>query len=265
MKRALTGVFFAKSNRTVALMAPTPRPLVAFHEVGRSFGSVEALAPCDLAVPRGEFVSVIGPSGCGKSTLLRLASQLDVPSTGSIEFATDSVGYVFQEPTLMPWRNVRLNVSLLAELHRLSRRETAERVDAALDVVGLTDFAEHLPHQLSGGMKMRASLARSLVLNPEVFLFDEPFGALDEITRGRLNLVLQDLFLTHSFAGLFVTHSVEEAVFLANRVVVMSARPGRIVDEFTVPFEFPRTLDLRYQPDFATLAGRVAKALEKAS
>jgi len=246
-------------------MAPAPRPLVAFHEVGRSFGSVEALAPCDLAVPRGEFVSIIGPSGCGKSTLLRLASRLDAPTTGSIEFATDSVGYVFQDATLMPWRSVRRNVSLLAELNRMPRGEITERVDAALEVVGLVDFAGHLPHQLSGGMKMRTSLARSLVLNPEVFLFDEPFGALDEITRGRLNLVLQDLFITHRFAGLFVTHSVEEAVFLANRVVVMSSRPGRIVEEFEVPFEHPRSLDLRYQPDFATLAGRVAKALEDAS
>lgn len=231
--------------------------------MGRTFGSVEALSPCDLSVSRGEFVSLIGPSGCGKSTLLRLASKLDKPSTGSVEFATDSVGYVFQEATLMPWRTVRRNVGLLAELGRLGL-STAD-IDAALATVGLTDFADHLPHQLSGGMKMRASLARSLVLNPEVFLFDEPFGALDEITRGRLNLVLQKLFMTHRFAGLFVTHSVEEAVFLSTRVVVMSARPGRIVDEFEVPFDFPRTLDLRYEPDFADFAGKIARSLEAAS
>ncbi|MGY4709170.1 ABC transporter ATP-binding protein [Mycolicibacterium sp. CBM1] len=246
-------------------MPNAPRPLVEFYRVSRTFGSVEALAPCDLAVERGEFVSVIGPSGCGKSTLLRLASKLDEPSSGSVEFATDSIGYVFQDATLMPWRTVRRNVGLLAELQGRSRAQIADEVDAALATVGLTEFADHLPRQLSGGMKMRASLARSLVLKPEVFLFDEPFGALDEITRGRLNLVLQGLFLEHSFAGLFITHSVEEAVFLSTRVVVMSARPGRIVDEFTVPFELPRGLELRYQPEFAELAGRVAKALAEAS
>lgn len=246
-------------------MPSTPRPLVAFHQVGRTFDSVEAVAPCDLSVARGEFVSIIGPSGCGKSTLLRLASGLDKPTTGDIEFATDSVGYVFQDATLMPWRTVRRNVSLMAELQGMSRARTQEAVDQALATVDLTDFGEHLPHQLSGGMRMRASLARSLVLDPEVFLFDEPFGALDEITRGRLNLVLIDLFLTGSFAGLFVTHSVEEAVFLSTRVVVMGARPGRIVEEFEVPFDFPRSLDLRYTPEFAELSGKVAKALEAVS
>ncbi len=246
-------------------MPEAPRPLVAFHAVGRSFDAVDALAPCDLRVPRGEFVSIIGPSGCGKSTLLRLASGLDRPTVGSIEFATDSIGYVFQDATLMPWRSVRDNVGLLAELHGRPKHVVRAAVDGALETVGLTDFAEHLPHQLSGGMKMRTSLARSLVLDPEIFLFDEPFGALDEFTRARLNLVLQDLFLEHRFAGLFVTHSVEEAVFLANRVVVMSARPGRIVEEVEVPFEFPRALDLRYEPEFAACAGHVAKALEAAS
>lgn len=246
-------------------MATTPRPLVDFRRVGRTYGSVEALTPCDLSVHRGELISIIGPSGCGKSTLLRLASNLDQPTTGSVEFATDSVGYVFQDATLMPWRSVRRNVALLAELTGMGRTRTRQAVDEALATVGLTDFADHLPGQLSGGMKMRASLARSLVLKPEVFLFDEPFGALDEITRGRLNLVLMDLFLEHRFAGLFVTHSVEEAVFLSTRVVVMSARPGRIVEEFPVPFDFPRSLDLRYTAEFAELSGRVAKSLEAAS
>ncbi|MEQ6901296.1 ABC transporter ATP-binding protein [Nocardioides sp. YIM 152588] len=243
----------------------TKRPLVAFKGVGRTFGEVEALAPCDLAVDRGEFVSIVGPSGCGKSTLLRLASNLDQPTAGGIEFATDSIGYVFQDATLMPWRNVRRNVGLLAELSGMSKARTREAVDEALATVGLSDFDDHLPRQLSGGMKMRASLARSLVLKPEVFLFDEPFGALDEITRGRLNLVLQDLFLAERFAGLFVTHSVEEAVFLSTHVVVMSARPGRIVAEYDIPFDFPRSLDLRYTAEFAELAGAVAKSLEEAS
>ena len=265
MKGVLTRANRPCGALTVRLMPTAPRPLVAFQGVGKSYDSTEALAPCDLTVGRREFVSIIGPSGCGKSTLLRLASQLDQPTTGTIEFATDSVGYVFQDATLMPWRDVRRNVGLLAELQGMQKDKRHEAVDNALEIVGLTDFAEHLPHQLSGGMKMRASLARSLVMDPEVFLFDEPFGALDEITRGRLNLVLQDLFLSRSFAGLFVTHSVEEAVFLANRVVVMSAHPGRIVEEFEVPFPFPRDLDLRYQPEFAELAGIVAKSLEAAS
>lgn len=246
-------------------MSHATHPLVSFRGVGRTFGSVEALAPCDLAVGRGEFVSIIGPSGCGKSTLLRLASRLDQPTAGAIDFTTDSVGYVFQDATLMPWRTVAGNVGLLSELAGLGKARTAASVTDALATVGLTDFADHLPRQLSGGMKMRASLARSLVMKPEVFLFDEPFGALDEITRGRLQLVLQDLFLEHRFAGLFVTHSVEEAVFLSNRVVVMSARPGRIVEEFAIGFDFPRTPDLKYAPEFADLAGKVAKALEAAS
>jgi NitT/TauT family transport system ATP-binding protein len=241
------------------------RPLVAFDRVGRTFGAVEALSPCDLSVDRGEFVSIIGPSGCGKSTLLRLASGLDKPTTGSVRYATDSIGYVFQDATLMPWRSVRRNAELLGRLAGMSRSTVAAAAADALAVVGLTDFADHLPHQLSGGMRMRTSIARSLVMNPEVFLFDEPFGALDEITRGRLNLVLLGLFRERRFAGLMVTHSVEEAVFLSTRVVVMSARPGRIVAEFEVPFGLDRSLDLRYTPDFAELAGRVAAALEAVS
>ena len=238
------------------------RPLVEFREVRRDFGEVAALAPASLSVGSGGFVSSIGASGGGKSTLLRLAAGLDQPTDGAIEFATDSVGFVFQDATLMPWRDVLGNVSILGELSRMSKAAVRNEALAAIATVGLTDFIHHLPRQLSGGMKMRTSLARSLVLAPELFLFDEPFGALDEITRGRLNLVLMDLFLKRSFAGLFVTHSVEESVFLSTRVVVMSARPGRIVADFPIPFEFPRPLELRYSPEFAAVAGEVAAALE---
>jgi NitT/TauT family transport system ATP-binding protein len=216
----------------------------------------------DLDVARGEFVSLVGPSGCGKSTLLRLASRLDVPTAGRIDFNTDSVGFVFQDPTLLPWRDVLGNVQLLAELSGMGRAQRRAAALAAIGVVGLADFAHHLPRQLSGGMRMRASLARSLVLQPEVFCFDEPFGALDELTRGRLNLVLQDLFCERSFGALFVTHSVEEAVFLSSRVLVMSARPGRILADHPVPFPYPRALDLRYTPEFAQLAGVIAGRLE---
>lgn len=246
-------------------MAESLREKVSVRNLNFFYGDYRALKDISLPLYDRKVTAFIGPSGCGKSTLLRLASRLDKPTSGAIDFTTDSLGYVFQDATLMPWRNVRRNVGLLAELHGMSKAHTAAAVDEALATVGLADFADHLPRQLSGGMKMRASLARSLVLKPEVFLFDEPFGALDEITRGRLNLVLQDLFLAERFAGLFVTHSVEEAVFLSTRVVVMSARPGRIVAEYDVPFDFPRSLELRYTPEFAELAGSVAKSLEEAS
>lgn len=240
-------------------------PAIRFDQVTRHFGDVEAVAPVDLEVMPGEFVALIGPSGCGKSTMLRLASGLDSPTTGTITRGTEEVGYVFQEPTLMPWRSVRANVELLAQLEGRSRAERATRVQEVLEQVGLADFADHKPRQLSGGMKMRASLARSLVLDPQLFLFDEPFGALDQITRTRLNVDLMTLFAQQGFAAMFVTHSVEEAVLLSTRVVVMSARPGRITAEFAVPFDMPRSPDLTYDPAFTALAAEVASALEEAS
>jgi NitT/TauT family transport system ATP-binding protein len=239
--------------------------VISFLDVRKDFGSVQALAPVRLDVMSGEFVSIIGPSGCGKSTLLRLASGLERPSAGSIVRNTDRVGYVFQEPTLMPWRTVRHNVALLAELDGIDRRTRARRTDEVLRLVGLDEFADHHPSALSGGMKMRASLARSLLLDPELFLFDEPFGALDQITRSRLNGELMALFSERRFTSLFVTHSVEEAVFLSSRVLVMSARPGRLIGEFQVPFAYPRQPTLRYEPAFASLEGAVAAALQEAA
>lgn len=241
------------------------RPMIRFSGVSKTFGTVAALAPVDLDIHRGEFVSIIGPSGCGKSTLLRLASRLDDPTGGSIERATDQIGYVFQDATLMPWRTVRGNVEFLGELAGLSKADRRTRASEVLDVVGLTEYADLLPRQLSGGMRMRTSLARSLVLDPEFFCFDEPFGALDQITRGRLNVELTKLFSDRGFAGLFITHSVDEAVFLSTRVLVMSARPGRIAAEFSIPFPLPRPPQIRYTPPFAALAGQVARALEEVS
>lgn len=240
-------------------------PLLSFTEVTRRFGSVRALGPVTLTVGRGEFVTVVGPSGCGKSTLLRLASGLDEASSGTVETTTDEVAYVFQDATLMPWRTVRRNVELLGELSGAARADVRRRAQEALEAVGLADVAGRLPRQLSGGMRMRASLARALVMDPGLFLFDEPFGALDEITRTRLNLQLMELFVARRFGALFVTHSVGEAVFLSGRVVVMSAVPGRIATEFTVPFAFPRPAELRYTAEFADLSGKVARALEEAS
>ena len=236
--------------------------MLEFAGVGRTFpDGTEALRDVDLSVSAGEFVSVVGPSGCGKSTLLRLASGLDHVTSGETRVASSKVGYVFQDPTLLPWRTVRRNVELLAELEHLPRAERRSRVAEAIELVGLSGFEKHRPRSLSGGMRMRTSLARSLVLQPDVFLFDEPFGALDEMTRGRLNDELLQLFADRRFAALFITHSVAEAVFLSTRVVVMSPRPGRIVGDVAVPFHYPREPDLRYSDEFGKVAGEVSELL----
>jgi len=236
--------------------------MLAFTGVGRTFpDGTQALHDVDLAVDSGEFVSVVGPSGCGKSTLLRLASGLDSPTSGRVDVASKRVGFVFQDPTLLPWRTVRRNVELLAELEHLPKAERRARVTEAIGLVGLTGFEKHRPRSLSGGMRMRTSLARSLVLQPDVFLFDEPFGALDEMTRERLNDELLALFADRGFAALFITHSVAEAVYLSTRVVVMSTRPGHILGDVSIPFGYPRQPDLRYTEEFAKVAGEVSDLL----
>jgi len=243
--------------------APTG-PALAFADVTKRFsdGTV-ALAGVDLEVAVGEFVSVVGPSGCGKSTLLRIASGLSKTTRGTVTVPTGKgkIGYVFQDPTLLPWRTVQANVELLAELDGLPKAERRRRADNAIHLVGLDEFTGHHPHALSGGMRMRVSLARALTLQPELFLFDEPFGALDEITRQRLNDELLQLYLTQRFTALFVTHSVTEAVFLSTRVVVLSGRPGRVLGDFPVPFDYPRPPGLRFGQDFAQLAGEVSACL----
>lgn len=238
--------------------------LLDFSNVAMTFpnGTV-ALRGVDLTVGRGEFVTVVGPSGCGKSTLLRIASGLESASEGAATLNTDHLGYVFQDATLLPWRSVTANVELLAELKGIPKAERAERANDAIKLVGLSGFERHLPKQLSGGMRMRASLARSLALRPELFLFDEPFGALDEINRERLNDELLRLFAEGRFAGLFITHSVSEAVYLSTKVVVMSGRPGAIVATFDVPFPMPRDPDIRFTPEFGDLVGRVSRALRE--
>jgi NitT/TauT family transport system ATP-binding protein len=236
--------------------------MLEFAGVGRTFpDGTEALRDVHLTVARGEFVAVVGPSGCGKSTLLRLASGLDRASTGTTHVGSGRVGYVFQDPTLLPWRTVRRNVELLAELDHLPKPERQARVEEAIKLVGLEGFERHRPRSLSGGMRMRTSLARSLVLQPDVFLFDEPFGALDEMTRERLNDELLALFADRRFAALFITHSVAEAVFLSTRVVVMSPRPGRILGDVAVPFGYPRDPELRYSEEFGKVAGEVSDLL----
>ena len=221
-----------------------------------------ALTNTSVSVAAGEFVSIVGPSGCGKSTLLRLASGLIPPTSGNIA-RTGSVQFVFQDSTLLPWRSVRRNISLNLELQKIEKTEVDERTNSALALVGLLESAEKLPRQLSGGMKMRTSLARSLVCDPDMYLFDEPFAALDEFSRERLNIELRTMLSTRNAASLFVTHSIAEAVFLSHRVLVMSPRPGTIVQEFAIPFGPDRQQDLRYSPEFARLSGEIAQSLRE--
>jgi len=235
---------------------------LAFQGLGMVFpDGTEALDDISFTVDRGEFVTVVGPSGCGKSTLLRIASGLLQHTSGSVEVDRDDIGYVFQEAALLPWRTVRQNVELLAELRNLPKGDRRAKAQQAIEMVGLSGFEHHYPKSLSGGMRMRASLARSLTLEPPVFLFDEPFGAVDEITREHLNDQTQLMFMAENFAGLFITHSIGEAVYMSTRVLVMSARPGRLVAEFPIPFEFPRSPDLRFDPEFARISGEVSHAL----
>ena len=237
---------------------------LAFAGVSKRFDDgTLALLPTTFAVRPGELVAVVGPSGCGKSTLLRLAAALTQPTTGTITVGAHNLGYVFQDATLLPWRTVRRNVELLGELHGIPKEERRAAAAAAIETVGLTGFENKYPRALSGGMKMRASLARALTLSPEVFLFDEPFGAVDEITRERLNDELLRLFEARRFAAVFVTHAVTEATFLASRVLVMSAQPGQIVAEIPIPFGYPRSPQLRYEPEFARVTGEVGAALRR--
>ena len=241
-------------------------PGLVFDKVSKTFpDGTEALGAVSFAIAPGEFVSIVGPSGCGKSTLLKITSGLMKGTGGTYDTGEGNLGYVFQDATLLPWRTVSRNVELFAELDGVDKAKRREDAQAAIELVGLQGFEKKYPLSLSGGMKMRVSLARALTLHPTVFLFDEPFGALDEITRERLNDELLGIFARERFAGLFVTHSIAEAVYLSTRVLVMSARPGRIVGDFRVPFEYPRTPELRFDPAFAELSGKVSESLRGAS
>lgn len=245
---------------------PSVATALAFDGVGMVFpDGTHAVQDVTFSLAPGELVAVVGPSGCGKSTLLRIASGLTAHTSGSVAVDRSQLGYVFQDATLLPWRDVQANVELFAELHGASKDERRRLAADAIALVGLEGFERHMPRRLSGGMRMRVSLARSLTLHPRLFLFDEPFGALDEITRERLNDELSRLFLSERFAGLFVTHSVSEAVYLASRVVVMTPRPGRIAADVPIPLGYPRTPELRFEPDFSALAGTVSAALREAA
>ena len=229
------------------------------------------LEDLSLEVAPGDFVSLIGPSGCGKSTLLKLVAGLVSPTSGSIEVegmtpanARELMSFIFQEATLLPWRPVLRNVELGLELERsLDRVRRRAKAEELLRLVGLSDVAWHYPRQLSGGMRMRVSIARALATRPRLLLMDEPFGALDEMTRDRLNEELLRLRAEQGWTALFVTHSVAEAVFLSTRVVVLRAKPGRVHREIPVPFGFPRKASLRSDPAFLSLVGEVSGALRE--
>jgi NitT/TauT family transport system ATP-binding protein len=247
------------------LSGTTTSPRLRFEHLSMVFpDGTHAIDDVSFSVDPGEFVTVVGPSGCGKSTLLRIASGLTEHTGGVCDVNRDSIGYVFQDATLLPWRTVQKNVELNAELHGMPKAERVAKAAEAIELVNLVGHEDKYPKQLSGGMKMRCSLARSLVLNPQIFLFDEPFGALDEITRERLNDELINLLNSEKFAALFITHSIAEAVFMSTRVLVMSGRPGRILADIEVPFEYPRRPELRYEPAFAELSGRVSEHLKEA-
>jgi NitT/TauT family transport system ATP-binding protein len=244
-------------------LAPSQR-VIDFQGICKTFpDGTEALEDVSFGVGQGEFVAVVGPSGCGKSTLLRLASGLTPLSGGRIVRSVQELGYVFQDPTLLPWRTVRRNIELLGELAGMPKPERRKRAQDAIRLVGLDGFENHYPLALSGGMKMRVSLARGLTMRPRLFLLDEPFGALDEITRSGLNDELMSLFAAEKFAAIFITHSINEAVFLSSRVLVMGPRPGRIIAEVCVPAPYPRDPDFRFEREFSQLAEQVSHALRE--
>jgi NitT/TauT family transport system ATP-binding protein len=245
--------------------ASTSQPVVSLRGVGKTFDSgTEALAGLGLGVRSGEFVSLLGPSGCGKSTALRIVAGLSSPSAGTVAWPQGErrIGFVFQEPTLMPWATVAENVALPLRLAHASKADIAVRENLAR--VGLADFGNAYPRELSGGMKMRASIARALVTEPDLLLMDEPFAALDEITRFRLNNDLLALWQSLGRTVVFVTHSVFESVYLSQRILVMSPRPGRVVAEIAIPATYPRDEQFRTSAEYAGYCRQVAQALASA-
>ena len=250
-------------------MAEFASTLVALQGITKVFANgVTALAGLDLAIPTGEFVSLLGPSGCGKSTVLRIIAGLTQPTDGSIAWPgsadadhREEIGFVFQEPTLMPWADVADNVWLPLRLRGVSKRKAQDRIAESLALVGLSDFAKAYPRELSGGMKMRVSIARALSLKPRLLLMDEPFAALDEITRFRLNDDLLRLQSELRCTVVFVTHSVYESAYLSSRIAVMSPRPSRIVAEIQGEPPGRRPRDFRTGARYAALCGQISQAL----
>ncbi|MCU1756122.1 ABC transporter ATP-binding protein [Pseudomonas helleri] len=269
--------------KIASLVPPAPTMTTASAPMAIEALSVEkvyangtqALRPVNLSIAEGEFITLLGPSGCGKSTLLKMVAGLIEPSDGRLLLWRKPVNklastgkhlsYVFQEATLMPWHSVLKNVRLPLELEGVPPREADRRVAAALQRVGLEKFADALPRELSGGMQMRASIARGLVVEPNLLLMDEPFGALDEITRNALDSDLLDLWQRHQWTVMFVTHSIHEAVFLSQRVIVMAARPGRVVADIKIDEPFPRDESFRLSKRFSEYAMHLHHLLVAAS
>ncbi len=261
-------------SRFVTKELPEATPAVRVSAVDKTFGkrqkAVQALDGIELTIADGEFVSLIGPSGCGKSTLLRLVADLDQPTSGTVEVfgkpaaqarLDQDYGIAFQQAGLLPWRTVAGNLALPLELHGVSHAERNERVEELAAMVGLSDFTGHYPDQLSGGMQQRVAIARALAERPRLLLMDEPFGALDEMTRERMQAELARIATATGAAVVFVTHSIPEAVFLADRVVVMSARPGRITAVLDIPFGDERPELLREDPAYFERVTAVREAL----
>jgi NitT/TauT family transport system ATP-binding protein len=244
--------------------------MICLSAVDKRYVTTTVLQQVDLAIAQGEFVSLIGPSGCGKSTLLKLISGLTTATAGDIAVdgmtpveARKTVSYIFQDATLLPWRTVTRNVGLGLELERVHPKVRKEKVQSLLELVGLTHVAQSYPRQLSGGMKMRVSVARALVTTPRLLLMDEPFGALDEMTRDRLNEELLRLRSEQNWTAVFVTHSVAEAVFLSTRIIVLAPSPGRIAQEIAIDLPFPRNSATRESVKFESLVTQVSRALRE--
>ena len=254
-------------------MTSAPRiPMIQMTGVAKQFGGVRpVLERVDLEIQKGEFVTLLGPSGCGKSTLLKLSAGLTAPSAGTIQVdgmtpgsARERVSFIFQDATLLPWRNVVNNVSLGLELEKVGHARRNKRADELLELVGLQHVSKAYPRELSGGMKMRVSIARALATNPRLLLMDEPFAALDELSRDRFNEEVLRLREEQKWTAVFVTHSVAEAVFLSTRIVILAPNPGRIHAMLPVDLPFPRTAALRATPEFDLLAANVSRLLRGA-
>jgi NitT/TauT family transport system ATP-binding protein len=246
-------------------------PAVRFDGVGKRYGSGRpVLEDVTLTVPKGQFVSIIGPSGCGKSTLLKLVAGLSPVTSGTIEIdgmtpanARETVSFIFQDPTLLPWRTVRANVALGLELEHMAKDRREAKVASMLELVGLAHVAGSYPRQLSGGMKMRVSIARALATSPRLLLLDEPFAALDEMTRDRMNEELLRLRAEQQWTVLFVTHSVAEAVFLSDRILVLAPHPGRLAHDLPMALPFPRDAAARGSAAFDALVADVSRTLRQ--
>jgi NitT/TauT family transport system ATP-binding protein len=246
-------------------------PEIEIAGVTKKYGSAQSvLESIDLVVAKQEFISIIGPSGCGKSTILKLIAGLALPTSGTIRVdgmtpqnARETISFVFQDATLLPWRTVKENIGLGLELERVANDRREKEIGALLELVGLKNVAESYPRELSGGMKMRVSIVRALATNPQLMLLDEPFAALDEMSRDRLNEEILRLRAEQSWTAVFVTHSVSEAVFLSDRIVVLAPNPGRIHAEFRVELPAPRTSAIRNSAEFDAIVARVSHTLRE--